>query len=574
MRGKKITLAAVLVNILFSSGLAVAYDLPLGIPDPGFGIDEIKPSRPNPWASEHAGYYYVEDIGGCSDSRAYGYPGLPRCSVPDPAPAGAYVEIHGTYSRTVGGITLLHGNGTSINPVWFVGESDQERPTLTKHSIVYGTYVYLEHINWKLSDLNSALQTGRTREGYKSDHIMVRNCLIEGNQAYRTYAINTIGFSEAEATEHLVVADNIIRNHGSLAPEDDEDAHCISINKPTFNTWILNNDISACSGSGIQVGQENPTTYETDVVNTYIGGNHIHDNRQAGVGVKSSSDTVISSNDIHDQITRWEGGVEGSTVASPSKSVGWKGRFEGLWIINNEMYNNSYGVHGGSTELGAWDGDIYIIGNIIHDIEPNNPAAYSGDNPWNEAGLSLVGGTHVYAVNNTLYNVCSGIMTPTNGRNYYLENNIISNVTGNNGKHISIEVAFADAIVKNSVIYQPSGSEVIQWGSANNYTVPQFQAATGKGQGCVNTDPQFVSTSDLHIQNGSPAQDTGLLESGLSLNVYAKFQTDFGQDIRVAIDQVIKPQGNSLDMGAFEVQIGDSGGSGISSPDGFALVNK
>jgi len=118
---------------------SLAYDMPRGIPDPGFGLDEVKPVRPSNWTSEQAGYYYVEDTGGCSNSRTYGYPGAPRCYIPDPIPAGSYVEVHGTYNHTVGGTTLIHGEGTANSPVWIVGESDQVRPTFTENTILYGS---------------------------------------------------------------------------------------------------------------------------------------------------------------------------------------------------------------------------------------------------------------------------------------------------------------------------------------------------------------------------------------------------------------------------------------------------
>lgn len=569
------------ISIIFCANIVFAYNMPTGIPDPGFGLDEVKPARPVNWDSEVPGYYYVKDTAGCSKTAEYGYPGSPICYIPNPIPAGSYVEVHGTYNHSVGGNTMIHGVGTSAHPVWVVGESDQNRPIFTENTIIYGSYIYLEHINSKLHKNSTGFQVGRNRTGYKGDHIMVRHCLLEGDNSSLTHAITTLSYDEVGSTDYLIIVDNIIRNHGDVQSADDQDAHCITINKTTNNVWVLDNDISSCSGSGVQLGQEHPGAHETDVVGAYVAGNHIHNNRQAGVGIKGTSNVVISENDIHDQITQFN---DDGTWGSPSKCVGWKGRFENIWIINNKCSNNSFGIHGGSTDTGEWDGDVYIIGNTFQNIQPNKDD-WNYLNPWESAAISLVGSTVSYAINNTIHNSCAGIATPTMTRHYIIENNIIDNLSDD--KYIAINIRpISTTIVRNNIIHQEGTDEHILWGGAN-YTVATFKSETSQCAGCVNDDPLFVNTGAqvFNLLSDSPAIDSGLSETKLSLDVYEKFKSFFGLDIRKDRSGTIRPQGSGWDMGAFEYDegqrsnMGSGGGSGgidgqntLQPPVSFQLV--
>jgi hypothetical protein len=245
----------------------------------------------------------------------------------------------------------------------------------------------------------------------------------------------------------------------------------------------------------------------------------------------------------------------GGTVASPSKCFGWKGQPQNFWIINNICYNNSFGVHGGSTEAGDWH--IYVIGNTFHDIYAQKPAEYNGGNAWAEAAISLVGGNQVYAINNSVYNSASGIMTPGTGaynKYYYIENNIVSKITEPSGSHINSENSANQTIIRNNVIHQPNGEEMIRWRSSGEYNLAEFQSAEGKCQGCVNTDPQFIDPDNHNflISNISPAKNNGLSAAALTTDVYALYQSIFGKNINVDINYISRPQGASWDIGAFE----------------------
>src|SRR5471032_1854660 len=74
---------------------------PIGIPAPSFGVNDVAPASPSPWTTAVPGFYYVNATGtGATDSNnPYGTPAKPRVTIPTVLPAGAVVELHGTYDQ-------------------------------------------------------------------------------------------------------------------------------------------------------------------------------------------------------------------------------------------------------------------------------------------------------------------------------------------------------------------------------------------------------------------------------------------------------------------------------------------
>jgi len=80
--------------------IGFSVDMPLGIPAPSFGLDEVAPAAPAAWpGNEAAGYYYIDRThpNATDSSNQYGYPDKPRATIPNYAtfPAGTYIEVHG-----------------------------------------------------------------------------------------------------------------------------------------------------------------------------------------------------------------------------------------------------------------------------------------------------------------------------------------------------------------------------------------------------------------------------------------------------------------------------------------------
>jgi hypothetical protein len=527
-----------------------AYEPPTGIPDPGFGIDSVLPPRPGSWTAEIAGYFYVNPSApGCSDSRAYGHPASPRCTIPEPVPAGSYVEVHGTYTHTVGGTTNITGKGTGgawaagvSGPAWIVGQAS-DRPVFTQRTILSGKHLYVDGIATRWDANDESIVIGTNGPGSGSEFIVVRNCLIEGDQKSRTFGVVLGGRSEAETVTQVVVYNNRIFNHGDMT-SGDQDADCLNAGNFSNRIWFLNNTVHTASGAGGWAG--GPYGGSENCHHIYFGFNRIYNTRQAGLAVKYATDVIFSQNLIHDIVdTSW----------SPSKGVGYQYAPQRLWILFNEIHGARYGIYGASTQAGDWR--IYAVGNLIYNIHATGD--YEGGS-WSEAGIMMKGGSRVTVVHNTLVDCDAGINAPGTEVTYQIENNLIANVAKANGNHVFIEYATAGSVLKNSILFQAGGAERIKWGS-KAYDLPGFQAASGKGQNCLNSDPRFANSSakDFRPLPGSPAIDSGSADAELATPVYQEFYTAYGVDIARDFRRAPRPQGSRWDIGAYEYDASDPG---------------
>src|SRR4030095_10124475 len=59
-----------------------AWQPPIGIPAPPFGINEVAPPTPNPWTTPTPGFYYVNNQTGNDTNNPYGTPANPRKTIP------------------------------------------------------------------------------------------------------------------------------------------------------------------------------------------------------------------------------------------------------------------------------------------------------------------------------------------------------------------------------------------------------------------------------------------------------------------------------------------------------------
>jgi hypothetical protein len=209
-----------LVTIISICTGTTKWQPPIGIPDPGFGISEQRPSRPNPWNSEVPGYYYINNQTG-TDNAQYGTPDKPRRTIPNPTPAGSYVELHGIINQPSMGGVWLHGNGNNSpwvanvsGPVWFVGQSNSDIPIFTSYEItIYGTYVYVDGISTRKG---GALWIGAYANGYRADHIVVRNSDIGGDSLSRYTGLHIRGSAQDPVT-NVVIYNNHFHDFGLTA---------------------------------------------------------------------------------------------------------------------------------------------------------------------------------------------------------------------------------------------------------------------------------------------------------------------------------------------------------------------
>ncbi len=549
---KTLFMAQFALLLLLAVGQAIAaYTPPVGIPLPGFGIDEERPARPSSWDMEIPGYYYIDQTNG--SDQTYGTPSAPRRYLPNPIPAGSYIELHGTYNSASGGVTWINGNGDSSpwvanvsGPVWVVGENAANAPTFTRETVIRGTYVYVDTI--KVSN-GGKLSVGSSAPGRHANHVMVRNSDLTGVVSAGTGTLlGASGRDDGGTIVHnIIFYNNKVHDTGDINATYDLDATGIGVGG-AHHVWILNNEVYNTAGTGIQLNGQAQTP--TNTHHLYIGFNRIYNVRQSGVGVKWASDIVISQNILHDIIDT-RGLYTTGDNGSPSKGIGFQYGPQRLWMIYNEIYNCSFGIRGASTSSSK-EWYVYAIGNIIHDIHAPSGNTYS-TTAWAEAGIMMQGGTYRYIVNNTLYNVDAGINGPSVGTYYYLNNNIISNITQPNGSHVFIEhgSSASQSTLNNSLFYNPDSGIQIKWGSTVSDSLLDFSAATGQCATCYETDPQLLSTTEYKLK---PSNGSEAIDNGAANDVYDTFQSLYKLNLNIAVDYsgTNRPQGFGWDIGAHE----------------------
>lgn len=503
----------------------MAYDSIIGIPEPFVDPDIAKPSRPSDWSSEVAGYYYIDYSTG-SDIHTYGTPTAPRKTIPNPVPAGSYIEVNGDYTYASGDVIWIYGQGTSSTwvanssgPVWIT--SSPSGGTFKSHTtIVRGSYVYIDGLTWK-----NALWVGSTTANRDADHILIRNCTLDGDKISKTGLFIT-GASEDDLSQYVIIYKNNVYEWGDLTTTTDEDASGISVGGYARNVWILNNVCHDTSAQGIFAGGQ----YGSDLDITqyvYIGGNTVYHTRQGCIGTKIVTHIVISKNHVYDGVPRTD---ENGDVKSRGKGISFQYGVADGWILFNKIHDVEYGVEFSSSSDYTEELDAYIIGNVIYDVHVKAGTDVEGS--WGVSGIHIQGEKTRYIINNTICNAKAGInVSGTN--TLYIENNVIADITGSDTNHMYIE--FCDSatwLAHNNVFYQTSTTEKIKLGGTTYSisTVPD----TFDFENCISSDPKFEDPDNrnFNLLKDSSAIDAGETISELHTDVYSLFYQRYGLNIR------------------------------------------
>jgi hypothetical protein len=371
---------------------------------------------------------------------------------------------------------------------------------------------------------------------------VLRKCNLGGNlKGGGVFVVSSSYFVSGSETKNVLVWANDIHNCGDVASTVDEDYHAISISGKVSSVWIVDNEIHESSGSGAQVNAGSAAS-QPNLHHIYLGRNHVYRTRQAGLAVKQATDVIISQNKIHDVInTSW----------SPSKGLGYQYAPERLWMIYNEVYNCTYGLHAGSDSgMGSGRSD-YIVGNVFYNIH-HLGGGYTASSAWAHSAIMLSGGIERHVVGNTIYNADGGIYCPATTGKCDIIDNIISNITESAGLHIFVEhgATAAASEMKNNVFHEAAR---IKWGSSSTVrTLAEFKAAfSPKGEGSLEADPQFLdpAAGNFDLAATSPAVWAGCVS-----DVYETFKAAYGIDIQVDMAGRPRPVGPAWDIGAYEVQ--------------------
>ncbi|NOY91781.1 MAG: hypothetical protein GXP55_11345 [Deltaproteobacteria bacterium] len=509
---------------------------PIGIPRPDFGIEEVAPDAPAPWDAETAGFYYVDNTHAAAtdDANDYGTPAKPRLSIPTALSPGDVVVVRG--GPYVGDLRFS-GDGSAARPIFISGGPEDAPPIIQGHVQLSGSYLLFER--FVIDDANAGVSV-RT----PSDHVAVRFSEIR-NATGRGAGLYTGRWgqeADAATASQIVFYANRLHDLGNWRIASDEDHHGVGIGHHADHVWIVDNEMSRCSGDGVQVNARKAYLMET-LHHVYIGRNQAWENKQTGFWTKQAVDVVISQNRV------WGMRPSGSSEGS---GLGFQYGPERVWFLYNEVFDCENGIKS-STNTSDEDGvagtgqDVYIIGNVFRDIHKSDGSGPTSD-PWQYgSAIRLTDQTatkHVIA--NTVYDTDVGLTYARGVGPLVIRNNVFTNVAGAQVLLETSEAAGGSSIATG--LFDPAAA--IRWGSRTVYDLAGFRAAySGQCDGCVEATPDFTDAAggDLSLRAGSPGVDQG----GAS-DAYARFESLYGISIDVGFDGTARPVGGGPDMGAFE----------------------
>lgn len=508
---------------------------PIGIPVPTFGISETyrmydDPARRNPaltyGASLDGGYYthYVDstDTNATNTSNDYGSISKPRTSIPTTLPEGSVVEIHNSISGT--SLRYLSANGTAERPVFVRGVGSLE---ITGGILIKGSYSIWEGLILHVGSIQV-----RVHNESNAHHVAVRNNTLYGDGVVGSGTGLSVCGSVDSVYHDIVFYGNHIHHGGDSEAATENDNHGIGVGSYVEDFWMVDNHVHHMGGDSVQVSHgANFTTHEV-----YIGRNVMHDDRENAVDIKQANHVVVSQNEA------W--GYEACSSAPGEVFVVHYDPHDIYWF-NNTVSKGRFGI------VSTGCSNQYIVGNLICDMTGDDTysSAYSPHRKgigirWYNTGIT-------YVVNNTIVNCEMGIGADVLSHATAIVNNIIADVNAADGYHISIQGTGAtSSLMTHNLVYQEGQNAQIYWIGIYN-GLAAFQTGTGKGEGCLETNPLVVATgsSAFALTSASPA-----IEAGTVSSVYADYETAYGLGIYRDAAGTLRPQGSGWDIGAYEYE--------------------
>ncbi|MFO0632834.1 MAG: right-handed parallel beta-helix repeat-containing protein [Nannocystaceae bacterium] len=457
---------------------------PIGIPRPEFGVDELA----------GAVTLVVDDAN----------------PLPDPIPAGAVIEIQGSYGvghTSPNGITCA---GTADAPAFIRGAPDS---FITGGWEVSGSYCILEQLSF--GPAGDAV--GGIVLLAPADHIALRDSDIAGN-GVDAGGTGVVSWQPGMVAHDVVLLRNTIHDGGDVEADFDQDVHGIAIGADVHHVWVVGNEMARNSGDGIQINA-GPGNHAS-LHHIYVGLNVSHDNKQTGFWVKQAQDVIFSQNAAF--------GHRPSN-SSFGACMGFQYGPERVWMIFNYLFDCEVGIGLASNADDGSDGvDSYIVGNVISNIHDLD-GSFDEASAWRDAGMMLIGGVDRRVVHNTIHDVVSGIRTTgAPGSSLLVSGNIVSASEGN---HLFNEGDVGAMTVRNNL---------------TDVALRQVNAAC---EACVTGEPGFTdpAAQDFTVGPDSAARDIALEEE-----VYGEFESRYGESIRVTPLGDARPLGDAWDAGAFE----------------------
>jgi len=478
--------------LITTSNIVTAdYTLPIGIPEPSFGLRETVESV---YGTPDYYTYYIDntDAQSTDSGNTYGSPAKPRKTIPSTFVAGDVVRINaGTYTPTSDRF-YVYASGTSVKPVFITGNGSSSAPILTKKiHIPNSQYLIIENI--KVDTGSGGIEVRPLAENINNHHIGIRNCEIIGHQIFKSYvSYSTHSPYASSPVQDVVFFGNTISNNGDYSSIAEDDTAAFSIQHNSQNIWILNNTAYNSGGDGVILAHA--ANFSTHHV--YIGGNTFHHHRENAIDLKQANDVVVSQNIVHSFK---------STNSSTGEAIVVHYDPQRIWIIGNTVYDAEIGI----ISTGATD--LHIIGNTIYNIK-HPGASYNGSSVYSGGvAIHARSSDDVHISNNTMYNYDTGIQIAT-GSTTNIWNNIFVNRNEATGYDVLFPYNPGSSEISNNLFYPVTNSTRIGWHTTTPVDNATLLTQTGKGANSLeNISPLFISETDKNfsLSIDSPAINKG-----------------------------------------------------------------
>jgi hypothetical protein len=366
---------------------------------------------------------------------------------------------------------------------------------------------------------------------------VVRNSELSGlgnSNRTGTLSIGTWGYSGSDTVNNVLVDNVYIHDIGDRYITSDQDGHAVTVHGNSENIWVVNSHMTMNSGDGVQIEAQDNRGRE-HIHHVYLGNNEIHNNKQTGLWVKHAHDVIISSNHIYD--------MERSDSSSGA-CTGYQYSGDYLWFINNHLHDCYQGIASMSGDSGEQT-SVYYIGNVIHDIESDQPS-----NPHQSGAIMLrMSNLNNHIVNNTIYNADSAVSAPISSGNLSIVNNIFVNARNSDTSTLYLESIATSTTNDNNQFHESLGFNV-SWNSNSYSSLENFASSTGACDECKYEDPLFVNVAsdDFRLFSTSVAKDSGSSDAA-----YSDFYNRYGFNLNLDIYAQARVMGAGIDIGASEI---------------------
>lgn len=478
------TLASLLA---FAAAIAGADYVPsVGIPDPAQywqgGVDPVDAKRPNDPASwptaATEGFYYIDNTHSLATDTGNpnGYPARPRLTMPTSLPAGAVVVVRGG-PYTPANFTNLQWLGTPTAPIWISGDPATRTNFRNTWRLRQASYVLIENIAWSHQlEANLDLRPGSDSE--KISHVAVRNCTITGLGTPNTGQSFSQSSGYANPVTHVVYVDCEASYGGQWDLGSQNDHHGFGVGTNHQYTWWIRCYAHHMGGDAYGNGHDaNHSTHHL----FYDRCRSDDTNGEDAVDLKEVHAVVFSGCDFR-----------GSFVIHYGPTTG-EGPYD-FWLINSTLGNPGADAFVSTALNSAPGSSAWIIGNVIQN-----------------AGRGLYpdrGGGTFFLLNNTLVDCASGILATGAVDSITAQNNLVYG--GTTQIRVDSSAVRAASTFTNSLVFRPSGSVSIAWGSTFS-SVSGWISGTTAGDDSLGADPEFTNSAsgDFSLRSSSPAREAG-----------------------------------------------------------------